>query len=159
MKTFLERGLRVAVICLVASFVSGLCPWLSRAENQPRPKASAAATNAAPVQLIIPKSVFIIPSTPQEGTDPFFPKAYRRAEPVVRSPTPIATSDLHLKGFSGTSDNRLAIINNHTLATGEEADLTLGGRRVRVRCVEIKADSVVIEVAGQRQELRLRQGL
>ncbi len=150
-----------APACLVAAaVVATLWTTPSRADSRPNtPRTAASASNAAPAEIVIPKSVFVIPSSPREGTDPFFPKSTRRVEPLPKDTRPAASAELHLKGFSGPPQHRLAIINNYTMAAGEESDLNLGSARVHVRCVEIKDDSVVVEVGGERRELRLRQGL
>jgi hypothetical protein len=144
---------------LAALTAVGLGAAAARAENSPVDRPRASVSNAAPAEILIPKSVFVIPSNSQEGTDPFFPKAVPRIQPAPKDPRPTGAAELHLKGFSGTPQHRLAIISNYTLAEGEEGDLNLGTTRVHLRCVEIKADSVVIEVSGERRELRLRQGL
>ena len=102
------------------------------------------------------RSVFVIPSNPQEGRDPFFPtssRPYQHAQPVARPHSADITS-LVLKGISGPSDNRLAIINNRTFAVGDEQDLVTSQGRLRVHCVEIKPDSVVVEFAGESHELK-----
>ena len=72
------------------------------------------ATNAAPAEPELPKSLFRIPASPQEGRDPFFPQSALRKPEVIRSPVvaPPAIAELELKGISGTADHRLAIINN-----------------------------------------------
>ena len=62
-------------------------------------------------------------------------------------------SSLVLKGISGSSDSRLAIINNHTFGVGDEANIVTPQGPIHVRCVEIKDSSVVIESGGQRHEL------
>jgi len=130
------------------------------------PAATAAKANAAPEEIQIPKSVFAMPRTPQEGRDPFFPHSqypYDHPQPVV-APTnpapPVVQVDLKLKGFSGPIDHRLAIINNHTFEAGEEAEVvTTNAGRMRIRCLEIKNDGVIIQVGPERRELRLRGGI
>jgi hypothetical protein len=126
-------------------------------------KATAPApTNAAPVQVEIPKSVFVVPSSPQEGKDPFFPLSTRLYGAVVvknKGPAPSATIvELKLKGFSGTPEHPLAIINNRTFAVGEEGSVSTPTGRVPIRCVEIKPDSVLVFVNGQQRVLHLRAG-
>ena len=64
-----------------------------------------------------------------------------------------------IKGFNLLKSRRLAIINNVTLAQGEECDLKLKGKTVRVRCVEVKDKSVVVSVGGVSKEIALRPGL
>jgi hypothetical protein len=140
--------------------------------HTPAPQPQGVATNTpaaanAPA-LTIPISVFVLPGKPEEGKDPFFPRSLRpyatvvikttNTEPVVVPPTPVAV-EVHLDGISGTPERRLAIINYHTFEAGEEADLPARSFRVHIRCLEVKADSVVIQVAGERRVLRLRSGL
>jgi hypothetical protein len=63
---------------------------------------------------------------------------------------------LHLNGISGTVDRRLAIINNQTFQTNEEGEVPTNPGRARIRCVEIRADSVLVQVGGEQRVLRLR---
>lgn len=111
------------------------------------------------------KSVFI--SDPAYGKDPFFPKSTRRplpvAQPVAAAPVvtqePELSESLHLKGISLAAGRKLALVNYYTFAEGEEADLRIQGRTVRVTCVQIKDRSVVVNVKGKKKELQLRPGL
>lgn len=119
-----------------------------------------AATNAAPLELEIPKSVFINPSTPQEGKDPFFPQSTRLRKVSAVSTTttnpPVVVVELELKGISGTANRPLAIINNQTFGANEEAAVSTASGPIRIRCLEIKTDSVRVLVNGQERLLRLR---
>jgi hypothetical protein len=122
---------------------------------------SLVATNAAPAQPEIPKSVFLLPTTPKEGKDPFFPRSmhpYGPAPFVLNTNTQAVSVavELHLNGISGTMDRRLAIINNQTFQTNEEGEVPTNPGRARIRCVEIRADSVLVQVGGEQRVLRLR---
>ena len=131
----------------------------------PAPAASSARaqapTNAAPAEPEPPKSVFTNPANPQEGKDPFFPQSTRLRKVPVVSPTttnpPVAVVELELKGISGGTDRPLAIINNQTFGVNEEAVVSTASGPVRVRCLEIKADSVRVLVNGQERVLSLRR--
>jgi len=126
------------------------------------PATKSAASAGAP-----PQAVFVMPRSPKEGTDPFFPRSkgpYERYQviPKVTSAQPVVvTAELRLNGISGSADRRLAIINNRTFEVGEEADIISGSDRVRIRVLEIKGDSVIAQfvAGGVRKELRLRKGL
>lgn len=74
-------------------------------------------------------------------------------------PPPIY-NDLILKGISGPANRRLALINNQTLAAGESALVRLGESELRIRCEEIREQSVIVTISGspERRELRLRGG-
>jgi hypothetical protein len=102
----------------------------------------------------ITRSIFILPSNPKEGCDPFFPNSNRPYEIAAAANTRTGNiTSLVLKGFSGSQNHRLVIINNHTFAAGDTGDVITSDGRVHLRCIEIKANSAVIEVGGQRHEL------
>lgn len=120
--------------------------------------AGALMVNAAPAAKTeknnLVQSVFILPANPQQGHDPFFPDSIRPYEnaAATKSKTADITS-LVLRGFSGTVDHRLVIINNHTFAAGDEGDVTTSAGRIHLRCIEIGTDAVVVEVGGQYHKL------
>jgi hypothetical protein len=155
----IEKLLAFAVAFLSLAFA---CLATQTRTNAPA-TVSLAATNAAPIQAEIPKSVFLIPTTPQEGKDPFFPRSMRLfASAVVKTnvqrlATPPSV-ELRLNGISGTADRRLAIINNQTFETNEEGEVPTNPGRARIRCLEIKADSVLVQVGAEQRVLRLRPG-
>ena len=158
----LRQSLR-AWTFLFAVALPGLTFSARAAQTQPDAAGKpAAATNAAPAELELPKSVFIIPATSAEGKDPFFPLSTRLHPVAVVTTTTTnvapAVVQLELKGISGAVDRRFAIINNRTFAVGEEEELTVNSGRVRVVCKEIKDNSVVVLVNGQERILRLRPG-
>jgi hypothetical protein len=73
----------------------------------------------------------------------------------------LAENNVVLAGVTGTPRQRLALIRaagkGITLAPGEAADVKLSGRFTRVKCLEIRADSVTIEIDGQTAELFCRK--
>jgi len=124
----------------------------------------ASAAVAAPTEPAAPETVtrsaFTIPTNPKEGCDPFFPNSNRPYETAMAGKPHVGdVSSLVLKGISGSADNRLAIINNHTFGTGDEQDLMTPAGRIHIRCIEIKSNAVVIETAGERHELKLPTNL
>jgi hypothetical protein len=131
---------------------SAVAAWLSAAIVTVLPV--AAAPVAKPVEpVVVPRSVFVIPTNPKEGRDPFFPNSTRLYE-AVASKNPVGDlTSLVLRGISGPPDHRLAIINNHTFGVGDEGDVITSHNRIHIRCVEIKDKSVVVESGGQRHEL------
>jgi hypothetical protein len=117
---------------------------------------SAAGIDTNSVSAEAPKSIFVMPSKPQEGCDPFFPNSMRPyADAVVVNNHSAAVASLELRGFSGDSFHHLVIINNHTFAEGDELDVITSAGRVRVRCIEIKSNSAILEADGQRVELSM----
>jgi hypothetical protein len=122
---------------------------------------NAAAPGANPAEPQAAQSVFLMPQEPKQGKDPFFPTSARvYINPLARKPGgPTLPVNLVLKGISGTRQHPLCIINNRTLEAGEEGEVLTAAGKTKIRCVEIKADSVVIDINGERQELRLPRGL
>jgi len=148
----------------LAAALLGLTFTTRAAQTPPAASDKAkATTNAAPAELELPKSVFIIPTNSAEGKDPFFPLSTRLNPPPPDKttnvpPVVVQPVQLDLKGISGALNHRLAIINNQTFGVGEEGEVTANSARVRIVCKEIKDDSVVVLVKGQKRTLHLRPG-
>jgi len=158
--TFTSGLRRVAFAQLPLAGVA-LVLSLSPASAAPTAKAEPVPAVAQAGKIEIPKSEFIIPSAPGEGRDPFFPDSTRVSltqKPVTdkagtKAPAPALFT---LKAITASGGRRVASINNRPFEAGEEGDIAFGSSRVRVRCVEVREDSVIIDVDGQTQELRLR---
>jgi hypothetical protein len=112
--------------------------------------AAAADTNAPS------KSVFVQPTNPNEGRDPFFPNSMRPYQDFTPKHTSVAvdTTALKIIGFSEISGHRYVIINNHTFGEGDEGDVITSGGRVHLRCLTVGLDSVLVETDGSRHLLR-----
>ena len=125
----------------------------------PGTKAEASTASGDPE---ISKSVFI--DDPRTGRDPFFPNSVRRS-PKRALPPPITGTttpqpiQLTLRAISVGQTKRLAQINNRILEVGEEAEVVVGGQKAKIRCVEIRDESVLIKIDGvnETKELFLRQ--
>ena len=123
----------------------------------------ATATNAAPEEVPIPKSVFIVPRTKGDGIDPFFPHSARLDLVAPTSSTNKSSSavgELVIKGFSGTDTQPLVIINDRTFGVGDTMEVASPQGHMRVHCLEIlsKEETATVEVNGVRRELRFRKG-
>lgn len=115
----------------------------------------------------IPLSTFEIPTDPEQGRDPFFPRSTRlfAGQNLGTNAAPAARLQVTLRGLAGPVRNRLATLRTTgnpprtlILGEGEEATVPASGGPVLVRCVQIQDDRVVVEINGVRQELRLREG-
>ena len=138
----------------INSWKRALAIGLSVAWGTVMPAMAGPAAQPAAPQVVI-RSIFVIPSNPNEGRDPFFPNSTRPYESAAAGKPHVGdVSSLVLKGISGPMNRRLAIINNRTLAVGDEQDLVTPQGRIHIRCVEIKTNSVVIESAGSNHELK-----
>jgi hypothetical protein len=131
----------------------------SHANAAASPAARDSKADAGP-----PKSIFTMPTGPQEGKDPFFPKSsrpYINATPVVPTitnsqPAPPMTFDLKLNGISGTTERPLAIINGKTFEKNEEGEVHMGPAKINIRVVEISSNTATVQVGGQQQILHMR---
>ena len=76
---------------------------------------------------------------------------------VQAPPTPVPDT-LMLKGISGTSARRFALINDRTLTRNEQGRVRVGQTNLFLRCLEITDRSVLIQIKGSaaRTELFLR---
>jgi hypothetical protein len=116
---------------------------------------AATGTNAAPQELLIPLSVFDLTNSPVK--DPFFPLSTRAAFVAAATNAPaISAASFQLKGLSGTANQRLALINNRTLASGEFAEVTTSAGRIKIQCLEIRESSVLIRTESQTDPIELR---
>ena len=117
----------------------------------------AAITNNVALAYV---SVFEDLPSPQ-GKDPFFPKSHRRdpaPPPGTPPPKPPVEVQLFLKGIVGSANRRFVVINNATLAVGEESSVRVPDGHVRVKCLEIGEDYAVVKVDGEAQPKTLVLG-
>jgi hypothetical protein len=147
---------------IVLSLSAILALSLAAAQSAPpnKPAAKEAAPAPAP-EPPAPQSVFSIPATAGVARDPFFPSRIIQAEVPRAStntaPRTVSYGCLVLKGLSGAPSNPLAMINGRTMARGEDAEIvTTDCGRLLVHCVDITTNSAIVEVGGERRELRLR---
>ncbi|HKS36834.1 MAG TPA: hypothetical protein VJW76_06570 [Verrucomicrobiae bacterium] len=87
------------------------------------------------------------------GKDPFFPNRQVTSEAMPQPPTPAEV--MVLRGVSGSSDRRVALINNRTFTKGEVGELESGTNKFKIRVIEIKEKSVIIEREGQAGSTKL----
>ena len=135
MKTFLK----IPVLLLLAI----MAPLISAAQP-----AKTAAAKPMPK-----KSVFVMPSNPKEGRDPFFPESTRPYEAAVANSHVVELTTLAVKGYSVVNGTPCVIINNHSFMAGDEGDVMTPGGRVHLRCLAIKPTVAIVEVNGQRHDL------
>ena len=120
-----------------------------------RTPAATPAPAATPQEPQVVKSVFV--DRPNFGRDPFFPNSLRRGKVVQDTVVePVANfNNIVLKGISGSSEKRLAILNNKTFEAGEDGELRIGGHLTKIKIVEVREKSVVISINGVTRELFL----
>lgn len=86
----------------------------------------------------------------KDGVTAPSPAATVNAVLYMPTPAPSPVPDtLTLKGISGVGQHRFALINNATLETMERGRVRVGQTNVVVRCLEIRSNSVVIEILQQ----------
>ncbi len=158
---YLRGQLRAPLITLALAAFAFALPAATTKSAAPKSEAPKSEATAPVVLPPPPQSVFVIPKKATEGKDPFFPNATRiyNSDAAVQPKGPVVSvGELSLKGISGTAAEPLAIINTTTFTTGEENDVITKAGRMRVRCVEINMvlGTVLVQVGGERRELRLR---
>jgi hypothetical protein len=144
--------------------LAGLLVFASHRAAAAASPVAGKGTNAPALPAPIPLAEFDVTNSPVK--DPFYPNTTRSPVPVkVVTSAPAASAgftaaSFQLKGLSGPPSARLATINNKTVAVGEDTDIILPGGKVKIHCVEIKEDSVVILAGAQSQliELHFRKG-
>jgi hypothetical protein len=67
------------------------------------------------------------------------------------APTPVPDT-LVLKGISGVKNHALAVINDQSLAVGESEKVRVGKTNILVRCLEIRDDSVRVQIGAAAEE-------
>jgi len=124
---------------------------------------AGSATNPVLTPFEIPASVFVLPAKADEGRDPFFPASIRPygtpAAPKTTKADKTPQVEVQLNGISVSGNRRVATINQHAFEAGDETEIVVPGGRIRIRCIEVKDDSAVVEVNGERRELRLKRAL
>jgi hypothetical protein len=151
------------LLCASVTLLAAVTSALAAAAPKDSP---AKTTNRLPAYLVpvpdiaVPQSVFVTPSQPSEGRNPFFPQSTIRVVVAkVSKENPIENFTFVLNGIT-SPPRRTAMINGRTFEPGEEGEVKLAaGGKMLIKCEDIKSDSAVITVGGQRRELRLRSGL
>jgi hypothetical protein len=116
---------------------------------------AAGSLAAGPTDSNTPgKSVFIQPTNPNEGRDPFFPNSMRPYQDFTPKHMSAEPTTLVIRGFSEIAGHRYVIINNHTFGEGDEGDVITPGGRVHIRCLNVGLDTVLVETDGSRHLLR-----
>jgi hypothetical protein len=153
---WLSLGLGLALTLLLPITVKA-----APADNSPKVPSRAAANIKVVAEVPIPPSIFIVPTQPAEGRNPFFPQSTVQVVMVskVTKENPIESFSFVLNGIT-SPPKRTAMINGRTFEAGEEGEVRMpSGGKILIKCEDIKADSAIINVGGQRRELRLRTGL
>ena len=165
MKSFaIQITATVAAIAFTACAAHAAPPSITasaKAAPAPNRQKGEMAATAQRVEAAIARSEFSLPRKVAEGRDPFFPNSTRpygaeATTKVVGESAPEV--EFSLKGISGTAEQPLAIINTTTFTTGEENEVIIKSKRIRIRCWEINmtAGTVLIEYAGTRRQLKLQ---
>ena len=95
------------------------------------------------------------------GQDPFFPNSTRRApaKPVTTAgpAKPQPKVELILQGIISGTAQPLAMINGKNFAVGDELTVRAASGSIKVKCLEIRENSVVVQFQGERKELQMRK--
>jgi len=150
----------VKVLCLAPLLaISGNSATAGTAETNTAKTGPATTLASADPVTPPPQSVFVIPATPKEGRNPFFPRSKPDASLLPQKTDPIESVAFVLNGIT-SPPKRTAMINGRTFEPGESGDVKFqSGTKVPIQCLEIRDDAVIILVGTQRRELRMRGGI
>lgn len=126
--------------------------------------AGAAGTNVVSAKTVsgfvpeMKESVY----APESKRDPFF-RASRQvtqtvgATATVQPAVSIPASAFRLQAILLGRQSPLALVNGEPMELNKPVKMVIGGSEVQVKAVEIKRERVVLEVEGQKVELRLEE--
>ena len=80
----------------------------------------------------------------QQPADKFLTNPGDSVEPTE----PAFLSRLKLSGLAGTKSRRVALINHRAFVAGEELEIKIDDKTIKVRCLEVREDSAVIQIDG-----------
>ncbi len=162
LSTICYRGAQVPALCglFLAFLIAAGCGPKSPPPAPPKPKTEAPKTNAVAVaqtNLSDEYASVFENLPPQKGKDPFFPSSHRRdpAPEAVPGANAHVDAALVLKAVIRTSKHSQAVINNEIFEAGEEQSVRVPNGHVRVRCIEIGGNYVLIQVEGEAEPKRL----
>jgi hypothetical protein len=147
-------------VALVAGLFSLTIGMDAYAKDAPSKRSAKASIPRVP-DVAIPQSAFNIPVQANDGRNPFFPQSTPKlpSTPTPNPGTPIETTYFVLNGIT-SPPKRTAMINGRTFEPGEEGEVRLPtGGKMLIKVEDIKSESAVILVGGQRRELKLRAGV
>lgn len=142
-----------ALIVAIVGLCLGVLP-AAQAGDAAKKSKDTVKTNEVSDELPIPLSVFDVSLKPTK--DPFFPLSTRQPFPkaVTNAPPSVTASSFVLKGVDWSS-HPLALLNNRTVAAGEDAEVTTISGKVKVRCLEIKPTSIILLIKSQSEPLEI----
>lgn len=145
------------LILLTLVTLTGLTPvvWAANKRDEKKPVPAKTETNSL--------SIFIMPTNPSQGRDPFFPESTRVYDQMLansKTNQVVKLPPLTVFGISGTPGHLLAIINNHTFAAGDTGEvLTPAGDKVQIHCLEVEMNYVLVEVNGHKHRINMGKNL
>ena len=116
------------------------------ATNDPAAKAGSVTRDAAILKMS--------PAQITEGKKRVAAFVPHTAKPE-EAPDPAWEGQVKLTGLSGAHDQRLAILNGKTFARGEKGEVKANGKVIQVHCLEIRENSVVVEVEGYKKPIEI----
>lgn len=161
--SFRLSALLTASTLLLAACSKAPAPIVAQASAKAPAKPAPTPAEAA-AEETVPKSVFTVD---KNSRDPFFPKA-RIGNEEESNPQPDVAFDVpkilqqNFHGVISSAGRSVAYVNNVMLEEGRTAVIPIraGGqeKQVTVRCVEVTRDSVVLQVEGYTEPVRLKRG-
>ena len=123
--------------------------------------ATAAKTNATASSTaeFVP-AVRLSAYEPGQARDPFARPGERTVRPAAGKAAPVEAyvpEMFRLQAILFERHNPMVVINNQPMELNQAGTLTVGGNVVRVKPIQIGRERMVLEVEGQKMELRLAE--
>lgn len=151
-----NSSLRVVGVLAFSQSLIFLVIWLfccfSAGARQPGAAAAKPGGAANEVSLDLEQSTYL----PAKSRDPFQPANQQSVATGVGDVKPVIVSGtFQLQGILYSTTNPSAVVNDKLLSLNKPIKITTGSGPMEVKAVTITRDTVVLEVAGQRTELRM----
>jgi hypothetical protein len=146
---------------VVAVCLSGCGPKPAPPAAPAKPPAAAAkpaATSGTATNGVDQYTSVFEDLPPPQGKDPFFPTSHRRViKTEVVTPTDVVRADpvLILTAIIRTARRSQAVLNNAIFEVGEEQPVHVPNGKVKVKCLEIGKNYVLVQVEGEAEPKRL----
>lgn len=167
---------RLVLLLLLGCFVAGCGNPAGPATASPKKTAASPVTNTAKNMTIVSTNEFVMHTAVFENwpgrKDPFFPNSGRLPKKsdgtsTVKQPPRLPLSSyIKLSAIRPSKIRPIAMINQTFFEPGELGDVTIrfpnsagttDSQKVRIRCLEIRQDSVLISIEGEPGVKELRQ--
>jgi hypothetical protein len=139
----------------------GPSAFINQLNRSLNPSAPALATTPQGAPRLTPRPGNTVVEGPN-GEMLIYGKAAPDAAPAPSTPTAplvpapkVVYDKLILKGITGSANRPMALVNNKTFAPGDSYKVQVGTAQLKVTCVSISTDHVMVQVEGEKEPRKL----